>query len=524
MASYPIMSALFVSHASADRALVDEFVDSILRLGTGVSPEHLFYTSGRDSGVPSGQDLNAYVRGIATDAEIVIAVITPEFASSPYCLAELGAAWASVGRLFPLLHPAMSHNDLDGVLRGVAVRSLGDAGALDELHDRITQIVSSPTSASTWGQYRDRWLAALPRLTSTAPAKAELRRLALPPAPRQEAPAAADGLGAGRFSWGTLFDSFVDAALYMHDEQLARNDIEGHIRLGTLIPSRYHYSSDSGADNWLRMCAEPTYRHHINTTEFWADSRGQRFAAGILAEFGTTSFDFVSLGPGDGQKDAEAINFWLTAGADVFYYPYDVSLHLAARAVKRVRERTQGAGNGSLHIKAVLADFRHFRTMREVFGHRDCPNLVALLGSVGNLERELSFLRSLRETMRREDLAVIEVRLKSDSELPELLSASSLQHDFGPLEYYLGMQFDASLMRIERRQQVSTIARTDTVVVSCRGASRGGAQLPEIRLQYIHLYEAEAFLDAVRAAGFEVVDQFVDTAGAFLECLLRRSP
>jgi hypothetical protein len=318
-----------------------------------------------------------------------------------------------------------------------------------------------------------------------------------------------------------MFDSFVDAALYLRDDGVARIEIEHHIRAGTVIPSRYHYSSDAGADNWLRLCREPTYRHHIVTTEFWADSRGDGMAALVVDELGSETFDLISLGPGDGQKDAELVDSWLAAGADVMYYPYDVSLPLASRAVQRVRDRAMGQRGDRLRIKAVLADFHHFSTMRRVFDHRPAPNVVALLGSLGNLSREVAFLRDLRDTLTPNDLVVIEVRLKSPRGVPEMDSKSSLQFDFGPLDYYLGIPFEENLVSVQTKQGVSAVPNTDTVVVGCGEILYKGETFRDVPLQYIHLYEADAFIQTLESTGFTIVESIVDEPGAFLECVVR---
>ena len=51
------MPGIFVSHASADRSLIDPFVDDVLRLGCRVPEDLIFYSSGEDTGIPSGLNL-----------------------------------------------------------------------------------------------------------------------------------------------------------------------------------------------------------------------------------------------------------------------------------------------------------------------------------------------------------------------------------------------------------------------------------------------------------------------------------
>jgi hypothetical protein len=502
------MSDIFISHAAADKPLVDEFVDTVVRLGCGVPEERVFYSSG--TGIDPGRDLNAELRVEVGDAKVLVAMITRAFLDSPYCLVEMGAAWGRVGTLFPFVYPVALRTQLDGVLSSIVVPGLDDTNGLDALRDRIGEAVGVHTNARTWGRYKRQWLDTIRRTKSPA-GRSRRRRKAASGVPQPL-----------RYTWGELFDSVVDAALYTRDDRVARTEIESHVENRTLIPSKYHYSSDSGADNWIRLCQDPSYQHHINTTEFWAGERGQQMATLISEHVASGSLDFISLGPGDGQKDAALVDAWLKEALDVFYYPYDISLPLASKAVQHVRERTRSNTNRKLHIKAALADFRHLRTMRDVFAHRTAPNVVGLLGSLGNLERDRKFLRELRETMGRGDVVVLEVRLKSKSEPPELSSPSSLRFDFGPLDYFLGIEFHEDLVRISRRDGASAIPNTETTVVSCEGAMYKGQKLHSIPLQYIHRYDPDAFLTAVRSDGFQVVGEpVVDEAGAFLECVLQ---
>jgi hypothetical protein len=153
------MAGVFVSHASHDKELVDHFVDDVIRLGLEVPRERVFYSSGEDTGVPSGEDLNSYVRKQVGEASIVVAIISPAFQSRPFCIAELGAAWSRTGNLFPIAAPNMSRTDMEGVLKGMLVKHLDDGSALDELHDRVTEALGHAPKARTWGRFKEKWLA-----------------------------------------------------------------------------------------------------------------------------------------------------------------------------------------------------------------------------------------------------------------------------------------------------------------------------------------------------------------------------
>ena len=163
------MSKIFVSHASADRLLVDPFVDDVIRSGSEVNRQNLIYTSGTDTRIPSGTNLNAYVQNNVGTADLIIAVISPNFRASAYCMAELGAAWVQAGTLFPIGIPGYSYGDVDGVLEGLLVRNIDDDVTLDELHDAICRVTGARIDALTWGKYRVKWLASVASYTARLP-------------------------------------------------------------------------------------------------------------------------------------------------------------------------------------------------------------------------------------------------------------------------------------------------------------------------------------------------------------------
>jgi hypothetical protein len=326
--------------------------------------------------------------------------------------------------------------------------------------------------------------------------------------------------------WGDLFDSFVDAAFDTHDDVISREEILGCLNSGTLIPGRYMYSSDLGAANWIRLCNDAMYRHHRETVDFWANSGGKKMADLVHKTLERDDLDFISLGPGDGQKDAELVSHWLESNVDVFYYPYDISRLLAAKSVHAVRERTPSGDTQRLRIKAVLADFHHLRAMGEVFKHRASPNVVALLGSLGNLNNELRFLKQLKQQMLPDDLLILEVRLTSRSDqLMELKDGdAALRFDFGALESYLGLKFDPSAMTIKREPHISSIADTETTIVGCKDLGYRDQVFPEVKLIYVHQYQQVPFVTALESIGFDVLEAIPrGRSERFLVCLVQRA-
>jgi Histidine-specific methyltransferase, SAM-dependent len=338
-----------------------------------------------------------------------------------------------------------------------------------------------------------------------------------------------DGSPSEQFGWGHLFESFVDAGLYLENErEIARDEIVKAIKQERLIPSRYHYATDMGAGRWIELTEDPEYRHHVRTKQYWAGQGGREMSRRIREQVGLgtkpKAFDFVSLGPGEGAKDAWLVRHWVAEGADLFYLPYDVSLPLVWRSIKEVRTRSRQLHAGSLHVKAVLADFRHFKSIAEVLSHRDAPNVVGLLGTLGNLENEKELLSDLAQQMGEADLLLLEVRLVSQDGLDGLKSSKSYRHDFGPLEYYLGLNYDACAAGIEGYETTdrSTIPETITWSVEYKGPTGLDFEHKPVRLQYIHMYRREPFVEALKECGFELVGDPVDKV-TFMECLVRKA-
>lgn len=153
------MRGVFVSHAAADKIFVDNFMDDIIRLGCEVPKASIFYTSAADTGIPSGGNLNDYVKEKVADAAIVIAILTPSFQNRPFCVAELGAAWSRTDLLFPIAAPGLERTDLQGVLKGLIVKYLNDSEALDELHEAVCRAAGTNPGARTWNAYKAKWMA-----------------------------------------------------------------------------------------------------------------------------------------------------------------------------------------------------------------------------------------------------------------------------------------------------------------------------------------------------------------------------
>jgi TIR domain len=164
-----LVKLVFVSHATVDSDLVEQFVDMILK-SCGLTEADIFVSSIPGMDIPAGSDLLAAVRAEVSDTTLVIAVITPTYPTRPVCVAELGAAWGVAGKLLPVLVPGIDRDRLDGVLTGMKVDYLDQEKALDHIAERIeTETGRRPANPAGWTRAKQKWLGAVDELVAALP-------------------------------------------------------------------------------------------------------------------------------------------------------------------------------------------------------------------------------------------------------------------------------------------------------------------------------------------------------------------
>ena len=147
-------SKLFLSHASQDRPVADLLRDTLV-LG-GVPNDAIFYSSSRDTGIPSGTDVRSHLKTELQQAGLVVELITATFLTRPMCLMELGAAWALDVATYPIVLPPLERTDVAQQIGNVQMGLLGSDSDIDnvfdELHDRLESDLDIRTRIPTWNK------------------------------------------------------------------------------------------------------------------------------------------------------------------------------------------------------------------------------------------------------------------------------------------------------------------------------------------------------------------------------------
>lgn len=157
------MAKIFVSHAVADKELVDVFVD-FLQTACGVKVDDIFCSSLEGMTIPEGKPFVEFIESRMNDAEIVIMILTPAFYESVFCLCELGATWILKHNNFPLLVPPLEFSDLKAVLSPRHGAKINEPSDLANLFDRLKSLGVANVATARFDLKRDAFLAKLKTL------------------------------------------------------------------------------------------------------------------------------------------------------------------------------------------------------------------------------------------------------------------------------------------------------------------------------------------------------------------------
>lgn len=130
------MNGIFISHSTQNKDLTEQMIE-LLQSGMGIGRERIFCTS-LNGALSTGEDFVRTIKENMKECEMVIALVTPEYLKSPFCLMELGAAWIQGTFLCPILSEGVDYTDLDGTpLKGMQMRKLTNEDDLFAVYDEM---------------------------------------------------------------------------------------------------------------------------------------------------------------------------------------------------------------------------------------------------------------------------------------------------------------------------------------------------------------------------------------------------
>lgn len=130
---------IFISHSSADEAIVNAFVKEILLLGCHFSPQDIFCTLDHTA-IRTGEDFRDVIVKNMKGCDYVICLISDNYKQSEICQNEMGAAWTLEDkRVLPFKFPNVKFSEI-GFLNVVKqAADITDSSKLDELYVELCE-------------------------------------------------------------------------------------------------------------------------------------------------------------------------------------------------------------------------------------------------------------------------------------------------------------------------------------------------------------------------------------------------
>lgn len=129
----------FISHASADKKIIEAFYEKILMLGCGFQRQDIFCTLNH-SDIRTGDDFRNEIVNNMKNCDYVLCFISNNYKKSEVCQNEMGAAWVLEDkRLYPFKFPNVDFTELGFIAKVKQTADITDKSKLDEFYIELCQ-------------------------------------------------------------------------------------------------------------------------------------------------------------------------------------------------------------------------------------------------------------------------------------------------------------------------------------------------------------------------------------------------
>lgn len=302
-------------------------------------------------------------------------------------------------------------------------------------------------------------------------------------------------------------DTVADAALHVFD---SRDTYVAKLREAVLegekVPPKFQFAAADGGSHWLKLCRSKNYQYFDRAKAHLRLNATKLADAAYKAAAGTSSVDLVSLGCGNGTKDAlilQSLIAKLTGREYVYYYPIDISDILLVEAVRYVSQHVRD--HSRLRCKAVLGDFTHLSAFSAITAYRRNTKLFSALGNVLGSFDEEEILNSISEAMAPGDLVLLEANIgEPDDSLAMLKDNAASQWDLSTLD---ALAIDRNSLKFgqELIEGESMVPGTRTLI-SCAVPREGATK--KYLLSALHHYNFEELKACIeKELSIELIDE-----------------
>lgn len=149
---------IFISHSSMDKAIVTQFVDHILQLGSNIQTKDICCTSIEEMGIKNGEDIRRHIYTNIKSTDFSFLLISQNYKESEICINEMGAVWAYDANVRLYLLPNITFKSIGWLCDVRQAEFINSAIALDILHKELIEYYSLQDDIATWSRQRETFI------------------------------------------------------------------------------------------------------------------------------------------------------------------------------------------------------------------------------------------------------------------------------------------------------------------------------------------------------------------------------
>lgn len=173
--------SIFISHASNDKAIAQDFIDFILNGALGVGIEEIFASTIDGAKIESGDDWRDSIKENLKAAKITFIIITPNYKESEVSLNEMGASWVLSGKTLPLIVEPINYKTVGVIQQPTQIEKLLDEASLDRIRDVVQRELAIPPAkikSDRWTQKKKEFIIKVKKHIQENPFPVAIERIA----------------------------------------------------------------------------------------------------------------------------------------------------------------------------------------------------------------------------------------------------------------------------------------------------------------------------------------------------------
>lgn len=289
-------------------------------------------------------------------------------------------------------------------------------------------------------------------------------------------------------------DIIVDSAFQTTDRKGLSQEIQQAVNSNRVFPTKLFYATEEGAAAWLELTGSNEYDFFGSSISFLR-KHSNEISTNINNAMGNLTPDIISLGSGDGKKDAILLEEFQKTLPNhrekekITYFPIDFSYYLITETINKISKTIP---SDKYRIKPIVGDMIDLHSFKCIYNHYENPNLFMILGNTIGNNDERQILDTLKCATSPGHMILIEVNtnikgIEDTAKNDFIGTKSNLKHIFAPL----------SLLEYEYKEE-NFSSKLSNSLSSCPGAKSIETYYKinnqkNIRISVNHRYNFEKF-------------------------------